>query len=195
MTELVFSTGEALCVIAIMGVLLLFAFLFLREMNSTYHAFLYLLPSLVVLLTGRREIAETLEFPGFRRRKKSKYMKQSRATAAKDAIKAIEGFSGPVMLMAGGGDSEGDFSALARAARGRVREAVLIGKPKKMVTDSLGGITGHSFVRDFDEAVRTAAELACSADFVVLSPVCGALICSQEVRTKGNRANALLMEL
>jgi UDP-N-acetylmuramoylalanine--D-glutamate ligase len=55
------------------------------------------------------------------------YYNDSKGTNVESTIKALESFTEPVVLIAGGKGKGQDFAPLARAARGRVTLAVLIG--------------------------------------------------------------------
>src|SRR4030095_7996797 len=55
------------------------------------------------------------------------FYNDSKGTNVASTIKALESFTEPVVLIAGGKGKGQDFAPLAAAARGRVRAAVLIG--------------------------------------------------------------------
>ena len=56
------------------------------------------------------------------------YVNDSKGTNVGATIAAIDGMSGPLVLIAGGDGKNADFAPLAAACRGKVRHAVLIGR-------------------------------------------------------------------
>src|SRR5258705_1217680 len=54
------------------------------------------------------------------------YYNDSKGTNVDSTVKALESFTEPIVLIAGGKGKGQDFGSLAAAARGRVRRAILI---------------------------------------------------------------------
>ena len=65
------------------------------------------------------------------------YYNDSKGTNVDSTIKALESFTEPVVLIAGGKGKGQDFEPLTRAARGRVRHAVLIGVDREQLRGPL----------------------------------------------------------
>src|SRR6059036_1636278 len=76
-------------------------------------------------ITRFRGVPHRIEF--VRDLKGVSYYNDSKGTNVASTIKALESFSEPVILIAGGKGKGQDFAPLAEAARGRVKRAVLIG--------------------------------------------------------------------
>jgi UDP-N-acetylmuramoylalanine--D-glutamate ligase len=101
------------------------------------------------------------------------YYNDSKGTNVDSTIKALESFSEPVILIAGGKGKGQDFGPLAEAARGRVRRAILIGQDRDRIRAALevAGIPAeHAESRD--DAVRRSRDAAQLGDVVLLSPAC-----------------------
>ena len=101
------------------------------------------------------------------------FYNDSKGTNVASTIKALESFSEPVVLIAGGKGKGQDFSPLAEAARGRVRHAVLIGVDGHKLREPLeeaGASTEEA--PSMEEAVRLARARARQGDVVLLSPAC-----------------------
>jgi UDP-N-acetylmuramoylalanine--D-glutamate ligase len=101
------------------------------------------------------------------------FYNDSKGTNVASTIKALESFSEPVILIAGGKGKGQDFSPLAAAARGRVRHAVLIGVDRDKLRgplDAAGASTEEA--SSMDEAVKLARAAARAGDVVLLSPAC-----------------------
>ena len=101
------------------------------------------------------------------------YYNDSKGTNVDSTIKALESFSEPVVLIAGGKGKGQDFGPLAEAARGRVRRAILIGQDRVRIRAALepAGIPAED-AESMDDAVRRARDAAQVGDVVLLSPAC-----------------------
>jgi UDP-N-acetylmuramoylalanine--D-glutamate ligase len=101
------------------------------------------------------------------------YYNDSKGTNVASTIKALESFPEPIVLIAGGKGKGQDFSPLADAARGRVRQAVLIGADRAAIRVALepAGVPCADATSMW-EAVATARSLARTGDVVLLSPAC-----------------------
>ncbi len=101
------------------------------------------------------------------------YYNDSKGTNVDSTIKALQSFTEPVVLIAGGKGKGQDFGPLAEAARGRVRHAVLIGQDRGRIRAALepAGIAVED-AESMDDAVRRAREAARVGDVVLLSPAC-----------------------
>jgi UDP-N-acetylmuramoylalanine--D-glutamate ligase len=101
------------------------------------------------------------------------YYNDSKGTNVDSTIKALESFSEPVILIAGGKGKGQDFGPLAEAARGRVRRAILIGQDRDRIRAALdlAGIPAED-AEAMDDAVRRAHDAARVGDVVLLSPAC-----------------------
>ncbi len=104
------------------------------------------------------------------------YYNDSLATIPEATIAAIESFSGPVHLIAGGSSKGADFAELARAATRRAVETVaLIGAEADRIETALDRAGYSRFTvrcRTLEAAVHAATERAQPGDVVLLSPAC-----------------------
>jgi len=101
------------------------------------------------------------------------YYNDSKGTNVASTIKALESFTEPVILIAGGQGKGQDFAPLAEAAGGRVRLAVLIGEDRKKIESALAAVAIPSTEADsMGEAVRLASAAAGPGEVVLLSPAC-----------------------
>jgi UDP-N-acetylmuramoylalanine--D-glutamate ligase len=101
------------------------------------------------------------------------YYNDSKGTNVESTIKALESFREPVVLIAGGKGKGQDFAPLARAARGRVTLAVLIGEDAPQLARALEA-EGLAVARgaSLAAALETARAAAPSGGVVLLSPAC-----------------------
>ncbi|APV48465.1 UDP-N-acetylmuramoyl-L-alanine--D-glutamate ligase [Betaproteobacteria bacterium GR16-43] len=105
-----------------------------------------------------------------------RFYDDSKGTNVGASVAALEGFTQPVVLIAGGDGKGQDFSPLAPAVKARARAVVLIGRDAQAVASALAS-TGVPMERaaTMEEAVRTAHALAKPGDAVLLSPACASL--------------------
>lgn len=101
-----------------------------------------------------------------------KYINDSKGTNVGAVLKSLEGFSEPVILIAGGLDKGGDFTPLRGLVKEKVKTLILIGKAKDKIADSLGDITDTLFAVSLEDAVNIASHKADKGDAVLLSPAC-----------------------
>ena len=101
------------------------------------------------------------------------YYNDSKGTNVASTIKALESFAEPVILIAGGKGKGQDFGPLGQAARGRVRQAVLIGTDRAQIRAVLEAAAVPCMdAGSMQEAVAAARSLASVGEVVLLSPAC-----------------------
>ena len=103
------------------------------------------------------------------------YVNDSKGTNVGATLAALDGLSGGVVLIAGGDGKGQDFTPLANACRGKVHNAVLIGRDRDRIATVMDGICNVSFATDMNAAVARASEVAQAGDTVLLSPACASL--------------------
>ena len=119
---------------------------------------------------GFSGIAHRIEYAG--EKDGVAFYDDSKGTNVGAVMRAIEGFSRPIVLLIGGRDKEGDFGALVPLIRKRVRQVVLFGEAREKINALLGGATATTIVPTLKEAVAAAWGLAHPGDIVLLSPGC-----------------------
>lgn len=100
------------------------------------------------------------------------YVNDSKATNVDSAVKALESFSEPVVVILGGKDKGAPLEPLVEAMRGKVRLAVLIGASADHFEEAIGGAVPGRRAGSMKEAVEAAAGSARTGDVVLLSPAC-----------------------
>jgi UDP-N-acetylmuramoylalanine--D-glutamate ligase len=118
-----------------------------------------------------RAVAHRIEF--VRELDGAAYYNDSKGTNVESTIKALESFTEPVVLIAGGKGKGQDFAPLARVARGRVRLAVLIGEDAPRMAAALEAErVASARSSSLEAALETARMAAQAGDVVLLSPAC-----------------------
>lgn len=104
-----------------------------------------------------------------------RYIDDSKGTNVGATIAAVSGLAGPLVMIAGGEGKGQDFTPLAKAFQGKVREAVLIGKDAPAIAAALDGVCRTETVSSMEAAVSQAHRIALAGDTVLLSPACASL--------------------
>ncbi|MDH5631960.1 MAG: UDP-N-acetylmuramoyl-L-alanine--D-glutamate ligase [Gammaproteobacteria bacterium] len=101
-----------------------------------------------------------------------KWINDSKATNVGAAIAALQGLSGPVILIAGGEGKDADFRPFGVAMPGRVKLLVLIGRDAQIIRDAVPGSVASVTADSMEQAVQIAGDNAEAGDYVLLSPAC-----------------------
>jgi UDP-N-acetylmuramoylalanine--D-glutamate ligase len=102
-----------------------------------------------------------------------RFYDDSKGTNVGASVAALEGFTQPVVLIAGGDGKGQDFAPLVPAVQAHAHAVVLIGRDAPAIERALAG-AGVTLIRasSMEEAVATAYENAGHGDAVLLSPAC-----------------------
>ena len=110
-------------------------------------------------------------------------------------MKSLEGFSEPVILIAGGRDKAGDFAALRPHIKERVKALVLIGEAAVKMREALGDLTETFLASDLKDAVLTAKKNAERGDVVLLSPACASFDMFRDFEDRGRQFKKIVAGL
>jgi UDP-N-acetylmuramoylalanine--D-glutamate ligase len=130
-----------------------------------------------------RAVAHRIEW--IRERAGVAYYNDSKGTNVDATLKALAAFEEPIVLIAGGRDKGQRFDALADAARGRVKAAIVIGEGRATLGPALRAVTHVEAAASMGEAVRRAAALAVPGDVVLLSPACASFDLFRDYEHRG----------
>jgi UDP-N-acetylmuramoylalanine--D-glutamate ligase len=140
------------------------------------------------------------EFPGVAHRLELvaerngvRFVNDSKATNVAAALRAIAAYDEPLLLILGGRGKGESFAPLARAARGRVRRAFLIGEAAGALARELGDVE-HERSGDLESAVRAASAAASPGDVVLLSPACASYDQFRDFEERGDAFRRLARE-
>lgn len=142
-----------------------------------------------------KSVASALrEFPGLEHRLEFvrekdgvAYINDSKGTNVGAVAKSLEGFTQPVILIAGGLDKGSDFSPLYDLFRKKVKLLILIGKAAGKMAKALGASTETAFAQTLQDAVRLAASRAVRGDVVLLSPACASFDMFRDFEDRGRQ--------
>jgi UDP-N-acetylmuramoylalanine--D-glutamate ligase len=123
------------------------------------------------------------------------FFDDSKGTNVDAVVKALETFSQPVVLIAGGRDKGGDYAPLREAATGKVKLAVLIGEAQERLIRSLAGVVPTAPAQSLDEAVELAFQNAAKGDVVLLSPACSSFDMFTDYKHRGKTFQTKVKQL
>ncbi len=98
------------------------------------------------------------------------FVNDSKATNVDATLKALEGLSGPLVLIAGGLHKGASYRPLFELIRKKVRVLILMGASRFVMAEELSGATETYMVEGLADAVALAFKLARPGDTVLLSP-------------------------
>jgi len=101
-----------------------------------------------------------------------KYFNDSKATNVDAVIRALECFSGRVILIMGGRNKGADFDSLRDTVRHITKKIIAIGEAKENIISSFNRIVPVDSASTMQDAVFTACDAAKPGDVVLLSPAC-----------------------
>lgn len=114
-----------------------------------------------------------------------KYVNDSKGTNVGAVIKSLEGFSEPIILIAGGLDKGSYFTPLAGLVKKKVKTLILLGKARDKICKALGDLTETVFAESMEEAVNKAYGIAKEGDVVLLSPACASFDMFKDYEDRG----------
>jgi UDP-N-acetylmuramoylalanine--D-glutamate ligase len=127
-----------------------------------------------------------------------RYVNDSKATNVHAALAALNGLTGPFVMLLGGQGKGEDYQPLA-AAMTQVRTAICYGEEADAIVSSLQGAVQLRRAEGMLQALEMACEIAVAGDTVLLSPACTSYdefssfvergeVFTQWVKEKGGRA-------
>ena len=124
-----------------------------------------------------------------------RYFNDSKGTNVGAVIKSIESFQEPLILIAGGRDKAGEFSALRDLVKERVKTLILIGEAAEKIRDVLGDVSDTIMAADMEEAVKISHDIARKGNVVLLSPACASFDMFMDFEDRGRQFKQRVMEL
>jgi UDP-N-acetylmuramoylalanine--D-glutamate ligase len=110
----------------------------------------------------------------------------SKATNVDAAVRAIQSFSRPIVLIAGGRHKGGEYRPMVDVSRGKVKTAILMGESRQLLAEAFEGVIPYVFAEDMREAVERAFRTAVEDDVVLLAPACSSFDMFSDYAHRGN---------
>ena len=100
------------------------------------------------------------------------YINDSKATNIGALERALESFTSPIILIAGGRGKKGGYRTLRRLVETRVKAMITIGEDASALEEALGDLVPTQRAETLPDAVGIAAAKAEPGDCVLLAPAC-----------------------
>ena len=123
------------------------------------------------------------------------FYNDSKATNVDAAIRAVQSFDGPLILIAGGRHKGSDYHPLLQASRGKVKKAVLMGEAANLLAETFTDEIPFSLAADMQDAVSQAFSGAESGDTVLLAPACSSFDMFRDYDHRGKAFKSAVREL
>jgi len=114
------------------------------------------------------------------------WINDSKATNTGAAQASIEGRERPVILIAGGQSKGADMSVMFATIKQQVKLVLLLGEDAPRLHQAWQGATRIERVRDMQQAVNRAHEVARSGDCVLLAPACASFDMYPKFEARGD---------
>ncbi|ADG83007.1 UDP-N-acetylmuramoyl-L-alanine--D-glutamate ligase [Thermincola potens] len=125
------------------------------------------------------------------------YINDSKGTNPDAAMKALDSYDQPLVLIAGGRNKGSDFTAFAAKVREKVRALVVLGECADEIIESMNKVGFSNIYRahTLEEAVRKAAEVANPGEIVLLSPACASWDMFKDFEQRGEKFKEVVLSL
>lgn len=123
------------------------------------------------------------------------YINDSKGTNVAAVMKSLEGFESPVILIAGGRDKAGDFTALRELVKEKVKSLILIGEASVKIKKALGDLVNTYTASSLKDAIEIAQREAKKGDVVLLSPACASFDMFRDFEDRGRQFKDIVRRL
>jgi len=124
-----------------------------------------------------------------------RYYNDSKATNVDATLKALDAFSGRILVILGGKDKGSDYTPLQEPLRQRAILALLIGAAADKIASQIDGSVAIERAGTLERAVDIASQAARAGDVVLLAPACASFDQFQNYEHRGRVFKALVREL
>jgi len=123
------------------------------------------------------------------------FINDSKATIVESAVWAINNISSPIILIAGGRHKGIDYTEILAAAKGKVKQLVLIGEAREKIKAALEAHLAIDEADTLEEAVKKAFLKASPGDCVLLSPMCSSYDMFKDFEERGKAFKEAVLAL
>lgn len=124
-----------------------------------------------------------------------RYYNDSKSTNTDSLAVALDSFSEPVILIAGGQGKGAGYSMLRDRVAARVKRLVSIGEDAPLLEETFGPVTPTERAVSMSDAVNRAAAHGAPGDAVVLSPACASFDMYRNFEERGRDFKACVARL
>jgi len=124
-----------------------------------------------------------------------RYYNDSKATNVDATLKALDSFSGRLLVILGGKDKDSDYTLLRASLREKAVLALLIGAAAEKIAAQIEGSVRIERAGTLERAVEAAAGAARAGDTVLLAPACASFDQFQNYEQRGRVFKELVCRL
>jgi len=175
------------------------------QLRGPHNRYNMLVATLISRLLGvpERNIQKAIgDFPGIEHRLEKvaeidgvMFINDSKATTVESLKYALQSFTRPIVLIAGGKDKGGDFAEITDLLKQKVRAAILIGQAADRMAQAWEKHIPLHRAASLKEAVELSRKVAQSSDVVLLSPACSSFDMFQDYEDRGRQFKKLVRQL
>ena len=123
------------------------------------------------------------------------FYNDSKATNVDATLKALDAFTGGLLVILGGKDKGSDYTLLREALETRARKALLIGAAAEKIAAQLAGAVAIEQAGTLERAVASAFAQARPGDTVLLAPACASFDQFENYEHRGRTFKQLVRQL
>jgi UDP-N-acetylmuramoylalanine--D-glutamate ligase len=123
------------------------------------------------------------------------FYNDSKSESMEDTVTSLEAYKCPVILIAGGKDTEQNFDNFFEPIKNYVRVLVLVGECKERINRILGDATQTYLVGSFEESILIAYQKSRTGDIILLSPGNKSTDIFRDYEERGNYYKKLVYQL
>jgi UDP-N-acetylmuramoylalanine--D-glutamate ligase len=123
------------------------------------------------------------------------YYNDSKATNVDATLKALDSFSGRILIILGGKDKGSDYTVLQKPLREKAILALLIGAAADKIENQIAGSVAIERAGTIERAVETGSHAARPGDVVLLAPACASFDQFQNYEHRGRVFKDLVHQL
>ena len=123
------------------------------------------------------------------------FYNDSKATNVDAALKAVEAFPGPLIVILGGTDKGSPYTPLREPLHQRARLAILIGASAEKIASELAGAVALEHAGTSSAPCRSRRQRAKPGDTVLLAPACSSFDQFENYEQRGRVFKELVAKL
>ncbi len=124
-----------------------------------------------------------------------RYYNDSKATNVDATMKALDAFSGRILVILGGKDKGSDYTELQKLLREKAILALLVGAAAEKIERQIAGNVAIEHAGTIERAVEIASHAAQPGDIVLLAPACASFDQFQNFEHRGHVFKELVRQL
>jgi UDP-N-acetylmuramoylalanine--D-glutamate ligase len=124
-----------------------------------------------------------------------RYYNDSKATNVDATLKALDAFSGRILVILGGKDKGSDYTELQKPLREKAILALLVGAAAEKIEKQIAGNVAIEHAGTIERAVEIASHAAQPGDIVLLAPACASFDQFQNFEHRGRVFKELVRQL